>query len=308
MLCLNQKGQIVQVLDNIKNSNRIYGFKLGSIIAILHIRNEAQNMKKTLLLVTFLGLQAFAKSESVLCGEAFNNQLSFSSHSVNIRDYEEFSVITWNVHKLSDDQLMPDLVNLAHNADIIFIQEAMHEASLQNELATKFNKHFSFHKSFCNASKKATGVMTASRYEMNNSITIVSPDTEPFTFTPKVSGYSVIEIPEVGKVHLINTHALNFNTGSKFERQIDHLAEFIKTLDGPVIWAGDFNTWTRGRKDHLFETAANLGFTRLKPLVDKRILKLDHVLSRGLEVVDINLLNNYKSSDHLPIKVTFKKK
>ncbi|MEQ1722596.1 MAG: endonuclease/exonuclease/phosphatase family protein [Pseudobdellovibrio sp.] len=265
-------------------------------------------MKKTLLLVTLLSLQAYAKSESVLCGQAFNNQLSFSSHVLTSRDSQEFSLITWNAHKLADDQFMPDLVNLAQNADIIFIQEAMHEANLQNDFTSKFSMHFSFHKSFCNGDKEATGVMTATRYEMDKSTTIVSPDTEPFTFTPKVSGYSVIEIPEVGKVHLINTHGLNFNTGSKFERQMNHLAEFIKTLDGPVIWAGDFNTWTGGRKDHLLAKTKSLGLSHLKPSQDKRNLKLDHVFARGLEVIDVNILNEYKSSDHLPIKVTFKKK
>jgi endonuclease/exonuclease/phosphatase (EEP) superfamily protein YafD len=265
-------------------------------------------MKKTLLLVILLSLKAYAKSESVLCGQAFNNQISFSSHQLTTRDAQEFSLITWNAHKLSDDQFMPDLAVLAQNADIILIQEAMHEANLQNDFATQLSMHFSFHKSFCNASKQATGVMTASRYKMDNSITLVSPDTEPFTFTPKVSGYSVIEIPEVGKVHLINTHALNFNTGSKFERQINHVAEFIKTLDGPVIWAGDFNTWSGRRKNHLLAKTESLGLTHLHPSQDKRNLKLDHIFARGLEVINVNILNDYKSSDHLPIKVTFKRK
>ncbi|MBY0554562.1 endonuclease/exonuclease/phosphatase family protein [bacterium] len=265
-------------------------------------------MKKSVLLLTLFSLNAYA-GPSVLCDQISHNQISFSAPSLVKRDSTELTLVTWNAHKLADKKYMPDLVQLSQDSDLILIQEAMHSDNLQNSFAAQFNMSFSFHKSFCNGKKHATGVMTGSRYELSNNLTIVSPDTEPFTFTPKVSGYSMIHIPEIGTVHVINTHGLNFNLGNKFARQINHLAQFMHKLEGPIIWAGDFNTWSPDRKDHLYETARILGMTHLKPSNDSRtLLKLDHVFVRGLEAVSSTLLDNYKSSDHAPIKIVLKKK
>lgn len=265
-------------------------------------------MKKSILILVLLSLNAYA-GQSVLCGQVGQNQLSFSSQNLVKRDSAEFNLLTWNAHKLADRKYMSDLVKLSQDTDLILIQEAMHSEDLQNSFSNQFNMSFSFHKSFCDGKKNATGVMTASRYELKNNLTLVSPDTEPFTFTPKVSGYSTIEIPEIGTVHVINTHGLNFNLGNKFARQINNLAEFMSKLQGPIIWAGDFNTWSPDRKDHLYETARILGMSHLKPSNDSRsLLKLDHIFVRGLEAVSSTLLDEYKSSDHAPIKVVLKRK
>lgn len=258
------------------------------------------------LLVLIFTLQALA-SQSVLCENNKNNQLSFSN-LLKIRVSDELTLITWNAHKLADQNFLPDLVQLSQESDLILIQEALHNTELQSAFMYQFDFSFSFNKSFCDSDKQATGVMNASRYLLENSKTLVSPDNEPVTGTPKVSGYSIIKIPEIGTVHIINTHGLNFNLGSKFERQIDVLTNFIAQLKGPVIWAGDFNTWSGARKKHLDNRTKSLGLTHLSPHNENRNLKLDHIYARGLKVVSVELLKNIKSSDHLPLKAVFKKK
>lgn len=256
-------------------------------------------------LALLLALPALADSSS-LC-QTSQNQISFAAERVAPRSANEFSMITWNAHKLADSQFLPDLLNLSQSADLILVQEAMHYGSLQSLFSYNFQMGFSFHKSFCNKEDQATGVMTASRYPLESSRTLVSTDTEPFTFTPKVSGYSAIHIPEIGLVHVINTHGLNFNTGSKFVRQINEIAAFIRQLQGPVIWAGDFNTWIGMRKNHLNARAAELGLQHLTPANDHRRLKLDHIYVRGLRLKQVELLNDYHSSDHTPMRAVFEK-
>lgn len=266
-------------------------------------------MKKTILSLFVLSAlttqHAFADS-SRLCQQQDHAPLIFSQ-TVEDRQSSEFSLITWNAHKLADPQFLPDLVELSHGADLILIQEAMHSDSLQNQLSRSFNFNFSFYKSFCNSDNQATGVMTASRYTLQNTQTLVSPDTEPILFTHKVSGYAQINVPGIGLVHVINTHALNFNIGFKFERQIDQVASFISHLQGPVIWAGDFNTWIGFRKSYLNDKATKLGLQHLMPQNDSRNLKLDHIYVRGLRAVQVKLLDQYHSSDHKPIEVVFQK-
>lgn len=263
------------------------------------------NLTVKVLLVLFLSLPA-AANESVLCGTGADNQISFSNQ-FQVRNSTEISLVTWNSHKLTHRKFMPDLFKLSQEVDVILIQEAMHNSDLQNTLSSEFDFSFSFSKSFCTSDKQATGVMSASRYPLQNNSTLVSPDREPITNTPKVSGYSTIDVPEIGIVHIINTHGLNFNTGSKFERQMNHLAEFISKLQGPVIWAGDFNTWSNVRQRHLDKRARELGLTQHIPETDNRNLKLDHVYTKGLELISIQILDNFKSSDHLPLKAIFKK-
>jgi endonuclease/exonuclease/phosphatase (EEP) superfamily protein YafD len=260
---------------------------------------------KSILVLSFVFVALFAEAQeaSILCDEFFQDHISFSKQ-LKHRNTSEITLVTWNAHKLEDKNLIPDLKRLSESSDIIFIQEAMHSTKLQNTFSSLFPFSFSFHKSFCTSNKQATGVMSAARFELQNSLTIVSPDTEPLTFTPKVSSYSQLMINNQ-IVHLINTHALNFNTGSSFERQMDQLAGFISQLSGPVIWAGDFNTWSPGRKNYLNKIAQSLQLEHLKPEKDPRYLILDHIYIRGMTALKTEVLPE-KSSDHAPLRATLK--
>ncbi|MBC7421590.1 MAG: endonuclease/exonuclease/phosphatase family protein, partial [Bdellovibrio sp.] len=248
---------------------------------------------------------AFALTDSVLCRDQQTNQISFAN-SVQTRaaDANEINLITWNAHKYADSQYFYDVKNLSVNADIMMIQEAMHSDGWEKAFASHMPLSYSFYKSFCDFDDQANGVMTAARYPLQNSVTITSPGTEPGSFTHKVSGYSVVQINNQ-LVHLINTHALNFNIGWAFEEQIDQITKLIAQLTGPVIWAGDFNTWSPGRKEYLNLSAATLGLTHVIPPNDPRNLVLDHIYVRGFtasntEVLEIN------SSDHFPMRTTLK--
>ena len=100
-----------------------------------------------MLVLLLLTLPVLA-SQSVLCDKVFDNQISFSN-LVKTRNSTEISLITWNAHKLADENFLPDLIQLSQEADLILIQEAMHSTELQNILTNKFDFSFSFNKSFC---------------------------------------------------------------------------------------------------------------------------------------------------------------
>jgi endonuclease/exonuclease/phosphatase (EEP) superfamily protein YafD len=162
---------------------------------------------------------------------------------------------------------------------------------------------FNFFKSFC-WGDSANGVLTGSRFPLERNTAVISPGTEPIASTPKVSGYSQIKIDNK-IVHIINTHALNFNSGSLFETQIDQLVRFIGTLQGPVIWAGDFNTWNPLRKSYLNEQTAKVGLVHDVPTNDDRFLILDHIYVRGFSVIKTEVVSE-KSSDHVPLRTTLR--
>ncbi len=244
-----------------------------------------------------------AANISSLCQKEAPNQISFSKN-IEPRPSTELSIILWNAQKISDSDFLKDLQLLAKTSDILLLQEAMHSTGFEEDLTEKLPFHFSFHKSFCNSDQQATGVLNSARSELFHNLTLVSPDTEPISSTPKVSAYSQVLI-DGQIVHLINTHALNFNLGSAFERQIYQVAKSISQLSGPVVWAGDFNTWSSSRQEYLKKITTSLKMTHLKPIQDPRKLILDHIFIRGLIPIKTEVLIK-KSSDHYPIRSILK--
>lgn len=259
----------------------------------------------SLIALSLISVLSHAQDISSLCYGPDRNQLSFAGASYpQPRDHGELSVITWNAHKFSDRQFLPDLRRLSETTDVILIQEAMHSSGWQKELISLTAFDFSFHKSFCMLSKRATGVINSSRFQLFNNLTLPSPGVEPLALTHKVSAYSQILV-DGQVIHIINTHALNFNIGGPFERQVYQIAKFISKLSGPVIWAGDFNTWNSIRYEYLMRITTALKLKHLLPEHDTRRLKLDHIFIRGLTPVATEVLKE-DSSDHFPLKTVLK--
>ncbi len=238
---------------------------------------------------------------SSLCtpANAGKNQVSFHQ-SVEPLNRNTLTVLTWNTHKLEDSLIYRDIKSLSEKSDLVFLQEVLHSGPKEAWFSQQLPFDWSFHKSFC-MSGEATGVMTGSRFTLMASHTITSPGKEPVLYTPKVSGASVIAFQNQ-PILLINTHALNFNSGTDFQNQIDQLIEIIATTDVAVIWAGDFNTWNPKRTSYLFNQARSVGLSPLIPKKDPRKLKLDHILVRGLKTISVKVLDHYKTSDHLPVQ------
>lgn len=265
-------------------------------------------LKSAALIILMMPLTGMS-AESVLCTQNSNlNQRSFSESVQSRGAGAEFTLVDWNAHKLADAKYISDLSLLAQSADLITMQEAMHSSDYEELFLKNFNFDMSFFKSFClDKKQQATGVMTLSRIHLENNLTLVSPGREPITNTPKVSGYSLIRVEGIGPVHVINTHALNFNLGGDFKRHIDSVSQLVQQLEGPVIWVGDFNTWNILRANYLMKVTSQMGLKHVELQNDKRVLKLDHVFVRGLNVKSAEVLNNFKSSDHKPIRVIFSK-
>ncbi len=266
------------------------------------------NMKYPISIITLAIILISALSQSVAVAErpqdisylcsSQKNQLSFNQN-IQTLNKNTLTVLSWNSHKLEDTQFFIDLKKLSQTSDLIFLQEAMHSSGWQKAFSSHMPFDWSFHKSFCQG-KQATGVMTGSRFPQISPRTLTTTGVEPVSFTPKVSSVSFI-LFQNKKVMLINTHALNFNSGTDFEDQIDQLIEMISQTDLPVIWAGDFNTWSAGRRSYLFNQAISQGLDPLIPSQNSRSKKLDHVLVRGFQSIKTKVLYQFKSSDHYPV-------
>jgi endonuclease/exonuclease/phosphatase (EEP) superfamily protein YafD len=132
-----------------------------------------------------------------------------------------------------------------------------------------------------------------------------SPDAEPVLGTPKMALITTYDLAfSDDDLLVVNVHGINFRTGGAFAAQMAMIERAVASHVGPMILAGDFNTWSSGRKETLTHMTRALGLSPVEPADDERgFLRLDHVFVRGLSVRGARFVNGLDSSDHAPIAV-----
>ncbi len=218
-------------------------------------------------------------------------------------DIGEFKVLIWNLYK---GQLKHYFYNefkmLAQDCDFMLLQEVMHDEVMpqffQNEfpsvnwwLALSWLKKSTNH---------GTGVCIGARQSMLSSKTQFAHQRELWFLTPKMTLFSEFEIQGV-RVLFVNTHVLNLTTDKGYQRQLQEIADVVKSFKGPVCLAGDFNSWSIKRYLIMKKVFRSVGLEHIDPELDQRILPLDHLFLRGIEVVEFRIHHEKKGSDHLPL-------
>jgi endonuclease/exonuclease/phosphatase (EEP) superfamily protein YafD len=75
--------------------------------------------------------------------------------------------------------------------------------------------------------------------------------------------------------------------------------EMIRSHQGPLVVAGDFNTWWPARRKFLIEALDKLGLEHIHQ--SDGLLVLDHVFTRGLRTISHRDDEKIQSSDHKPM-------
>jgi endonuclease/exonuclease/phosphatase (EEP) superfamily protein YafD len=214
-------------------------------------------------------------------------------------------IVTWNIHKQGDAGWERDLARFARDADLMLLQEAvLHDDlralldadSLRYTMASAFIYRDSDH-----------GVVTASRVAP---LAVCSERAdEPLLRIPKAA--LIAWYPMAGSdatLAVVNLHAINFEvTLTPYQAQLAALVRVLAGHRGPMVFAGDFNTWSDGRRAALRAAGDALGLTEVPFDPDDRATfygqQLDHVMVRGLAVTAAHA-TKVTSSDHNPVAVT----
>jgi len=218
-----------------------------------------------------------------------------------------FVLTSWNVYKGGKDGMHDDLELLIDQSDFVLMQEFLLDDQQNDQIQKMSHVHWALAKSFKDGGEW-TGVAVASKWQPYESVPVRSPGTEPFADTPKMSLISKFTLPNGEDLWIVNTHALNFDiTHTAFKEQIAALAEILKTHQGPMIWAGDFNTWSDVRVEYLLDAANSLGMEHAPIENPIGILSatLDHIFYRGFTDVKPSLLSDITTSDHNPLRLEF---
>lgn len=220
---------------------------------------------------------------------------------------ERITLLTWNIFKQSRGNWLADFQRLSQNKDLLILQEAHMNETLGIALSES-TYHWLMTTAFY-YQDTATGVLTAARIPSYLHCALYAK--EPFIRVPKsilLSRYALAGSQQ--RLLVANVHGINFSLGLEaYRAQFKALGEVLQNHKGPLIVAGDFNTWREDRQLILDQLSHKLGLQQVQYKSHHRITifgnPIDHVYYRGLELVQASS-PQVSSSDHNPLLVTFK--
>jgi endonuclease/exonuclease/phosphatase (EEP) superfamily protein YafD len=219
-------------------------------------------------------------------------------------DPDSIKLLVWNMYKGDKPDWERDFNNLSNGKDILLLQEMF----LNDKMKRVFDQQDVFEyvtaTSFIyKEGKVRTGVANGGRVAPQRHIWFRSPGLEPVIKTPKMSLATFYKVKgQEEQLLAISIHAINFVTTFYLAQQIKEIARLIKKHKGPVIFAGDFNTWSREKTRYVKYMANRLGLHEVKFSPDTRMRTfgwpLDFIFLRGLEVRQADCHGSLDGSDH----------
>jgi endonuclease/exonuclease/phosphatase (EEP) superfamily protein YafD len=244
-------------------------------------------------------------------------QAAAEGEAADALDRRPLRLLVWNIHKQGDSGWERDLSGFAAASDVMLLQETVLQPPLRDILEDS-GLHWVMASSFLLGADD-NGVLTATRIAPIASCT--QRVVEPLIRIPKSAVISWLPITNTWTdagadaragsketLAIANVHSVNFELAPDVYRaQLEALADALAGHRGPIIFAGDFNTWNDARDAVVAEIAARLGLTELNLRVDQRAVffgrHLDHIFIRGLQLIDVGAIP-VTSSDHNPLAAT----
>lgn len=251
------------------------------------------------LLAGFYLAAAPATGQTELCSAQLGQALATEGDELS----DNLEILSWNIQKAGNIGWAEDLAGFSAGVDLAFIQEASVQAHIP-QFVTQ-NMYQAFAAGYTTDSQE-TGVMTLSSSSPSVHCNLTS--WEPWLGTPKAT--SITEYPLQGRderLLTINLHAVNFAFGmADFQAQFQALTGVLSSHQGPVIVAGDMNTWS-GKRQALVDTFMSehgLGPVAFEPDLRTKAFgrALDHIYVRGMYAEFAQVIP-VTSSDHNPLRV-----
>ncbi|PJG85187.1 endonuclease/exonuclease/phosphatase family protein [Conservatibacter flavescens] len=213
----------------------------------------------------------------------------------------EFNLLVWNLHKGIDKNWEDELDKLSHHTSLALLQEVSTKQNLPQRLATRFP--YSLYASAYEFLSHQSGVNILSSYPPESYC--VSSEEEPWIQIPKLGISSSYPLANGQSLLVVNLHMVNFEWHpTNYQQQLNEIITVISAHQGPLILAGDFNTWNKSRlalikavtHQHQLQEVHYENDVRTRFLTNP----LDHVFVRGIEVLQADVIET-DSSDHNPL-------
>lgn len=218
----------------------------------------------------------------------------------------KLNVLVWNIHKQADTDWQEALEHFSDGKQLILLQEA----SLTEQFKQWLNQQ-SWGASYVNAFKvfgTSSGVVNLAAQLPNKACAYTS--VEPWIQLPKSALYARYSLSNGQNLVVINLHAINFTVGTTdFKLQVEQLKQAVAKHQGPLIIAGDFNTWSEARLKELRHIMQVLSMKEAKFSPDHRRLFINDLAFDHIFYRDLNLKSAISplttASDHNPMVAHF---
>lgn len=228
-------------------------------------------------------------------------------------------VLIWNIHGGDHVDFKSDIEKLASKTHVFLMQEADLSPQLESDLLS-LDFSYTHARSFVSPISGANkGVATGSVASATSTRAMRSPVSELGFTTPKAVLLQTYKLSNRSEQLLVvNVHAINFVTNDMFRAHITQIEKAMAAHKGPVIAAGDFNTWNESRLASLDRAMDRLGLSRVAFGLGRSSFPdlgrwfgvqtggaFDQVYTRGLNIRFKEIHADIKSSDHKPIELHF---
>ncbi|MDC5856238.1 endonuclease/exonuclease/phosphatase family protein [Vibrio europaeus] len=219
----------------------------------------------------------------------------------------QIKLLVWNIYKQNRENWQQSLTELSDGKQLVLLQEASMTPELINWVAKQgwFGSQVDAFKAF----DTSAGVLNLSLNTPSKACAYT--ELEPWLRLPKSALYALYPLSSGEQLAVVNIHAVNFTYGTtEYHRQLTVLTKELSQHHGPIIVAGDFNSWSEERFAVMSKALISLGLEEVDYQPDNRTqfvtgLPLDHVFYRGLtlETAEAPISD---ASDHNPILVSFR--
>lgn len=223
-----------------------------------------------------------------------------------------FSLLLWNIHKENQDQAFSTTLQTLlykHPCDLLLFQEFKHP----KQSALTLPEYTYSLASNIETDKSYYGVLSAAKASFSTVTSAISQQQELFIATHKSFLITQHQLADQRELYLVNLHAINFVTLKSFRHELQKLEDALINYKGPMIVAGDFNSWSKGRVLELQKFQDSLGLQKAEVSASEHIKAIffkpiDHLYYRDLTLLSAEAINTQKVSDHNPIYATFQLK
>ena len=196
--------------------------------------------------------------------------ISGNNYKIDSINSDTLRILNWNIHKeVDNDNWKNDFIKIVKSdkkPTIILLQEVRLEENIIDIFKNDLRMGWEFCPNLYQEKYDAySGVLTASYIKPTMVESALSNGTEPFTKTPKPILFTKYNIgSKSSELLIVNIHGINFKINlDEFKEQIRFVAGAIMQHNGPVIMAGDFNTWRKDRIEHLNKIANELNMEKI---------------------------------------------
>jgi len=276
-------------------------------------------MERILALIVFVTLSLNAEAGIRPLGRFYKLVPEFQAHATfgqaldHDLDGNSIKVLVWNIKKSSMVPWKDEFTSYGKDKDLFLIQEAFENPLFTSTLASFANVRWDLGISFLYSiyNNAPTGNLVGSTVEPSLVQVLHTPDMEPVIQTPKATTIGKYAIDgSKNELLVISVHGINLTTFGAFKRHMGQAKALIEAHEGPVLFAGDFNTRTGARTQHLMKLVEELGLKSVDFDHDECRMKfkftpyyLDYSFVRNLKVKKSEIDCDSKGSDHKPMQL-----